>query len=318
MPTDRDQLTQEEKEHLIKQFQKESQEIVVNCQPCCCSKKTCCCPNFLCGTWFTLDPGMSFMFLLSFLGIVMDVWDVYTDCEYFFKYENFQLVNNRGIYRNKMVSNVIFVFAISGIIKLIVTVFILFCCGNEKRYSIGYGTEETGYSTVQNNKYKFDLLKKYNTFTVYILEDCAENFLEYFYVEKYAIGGQAISYTMIIKVFFKILIYGFKFISVIGTMKKDLKRGIKYGCKYTGIWLKFIFWDLSFLFLSLSSFIRFCGTIYQDHYGKLDDHCVAVVDGRLMQTPFTNYPGQCMRIWEYFFIFSNFYPVLFFIGANRD
>ena len=211
MPTNRDQLTKEEKKHVDWVSAYKNTEIAVGCQccQCCCFSKN---SNGLCGTWFTVDPGMSFMFLLFFGGILIDVWDVYTDFDYFFKYENFQLVH-RGIYRNVMVSNAIMFFGILGMIKLIATVLFL-------------AIQLNNAPIIADPKGVFALLGKYNIIAVHLIEDCSENFLEYFYVEKYAVGGQAISYGMIFKVFLKIFIYGSKFVSVLKTMKRKSIEGL--------------------------------------------------------------------------------------------
>ena len=57
-----------------------------------------------------------------------------------------------------------------------------------------------------------------------------------------------------------------------------------------------------------ASVIRLSGSLYQAITGKIDKGCLEVVDGKLVQTPFTS-GGQCMRTFEYGFIVFNFLPV---------
>ena len=202
-------------------------------------------------------------------------------------------------------------------VKLVLMLLYLQCCGiNDQDNPF---TSKTDHSE----------LKKTNSILVFTLEDCIENFLEYFYIEKYNIGGSRISYTMMLKILKNIVMYGFKFYSSMNSLKKNRKAYDKWYPQLQeysrqkekdqfkkdlkrGLIVDFLFYHLSFLFISIASFMRFYGVLYQKHYGKLDDHCVAVVDGRLIQTPFTTYP-DCMRLWEYFYVLFNFYPLFGFI-----
>eukprot|EP00111_Clytia_hemisphaerica_P020889 TCONS_00061605-protein len=103
--------------------------------------------------------------------------------------------------------------------------------------------------------------------------------------------------------------------------KKDLEKEEQDGSKYLEpkkqsllrVVLRLFNSPFPMLFICFGNFLRLFGAFYQNHYGKLDDHCVAVVNGRLIQTPFTSYPGNCMRIWEYIFMVCNFVPLLFYI-----
>ena len=246
-----------------------------------------------------MKTGATFHVLLAFLKMLYDIYDVYTDCEYYYKYENLGLVH-RGIYRNEAVSFSILVFAISGMVKVIVAALFLVM---------------TSLDVKDEDHESFSGIRYIDGMVLFIMEDCAENFLEYFYIEKFAVGGEGITHTMIIKIFINVLMYGFTFYKALKEMRwsVDSRNEIKSETMI-GTWFDFVFFLFPLMFICFGNFLRLFGAFFQDRYGKLDDNCVAVVDGRLIQTPFTNYPGNCMRIWEYFFIIFNFYPLFGYLG----
>ncbi|XP_066928329.1 uncharacterized protein [Clytia hemisphaerica] len=297
-------------------------EVVVGCDKCCGTTCCCtCCGTTCCCTCLTVDTGVQFTILLSHVTIIFDIYDVYTDCEYHYKYENFGQVH-QGIYRNGAVSIGILVFAIFGMVKVIVTAFYFIII----RHLGDYGDHPDNESRLIKYFKKVD-----NKAIVFIVEDCAENFLGYFYIEKYLVGDEALSSTMILKILINSIRYGIK--SCKGLMefykgckalkkkKKDLEKEEQDGSKYLEpkrqslllVVLKLFTLPFPMLFICFGNFLRLFGAFYQNHYGKLDDHCVAAVNGRLIQTPFTSYPGNCMRIWEYIFMVCNFVPLLFYI-----
>ncbi|XP_066932668.1 uncharacterized protein [Clytia hemisphaerica] len=302
-------LTEDEKKHLHWVRNRDNPARV---EFGCCDK--------CCGTCFTVDTGVHFTILLALGGILYDIYDVYTDCEYHYKYENFGQVH-RGIYRDGAVSVSILVFAIFGMAKVILTSIYVICAHLDNKLRLGT------YNVLTSFKY-------FDNVILFIVEDCAENFLNYFYIEKYSLG-EAISHTMISKIFINFLKYGYKFYK---GMKKSCKewKNLKetednrevfsyfiyevdptlsgrYNQLILDMHLRILFVHIPSIFMCAGNFLRLFGVFYQSHYGKLDDHCVAVVNGRLIQTPFTSYPGNCMRRWEYIFMVCNFAPLLFYI-----
>ena len=79
IPDSRDDLTDDEKIYLAeRRVLHRPTDVVVSCSRL---KKLCCCSK--CGTCFTVNTGVRIHVLLALLKIIYDIYDVYTDCEYF-------------------------------------------------------------------------------------------------------------------------------------------------------------------------------------------------------------------------------------------
>ena len=98
-------------------------------------------------------------------------------------------------------------FAILGMVKVIMTAFYLVMT------SLDVDVDDEDY-------FRFNATRYIDGVVLFIMEDCAENFLEYFYIEKFAVGGEGITLTMIIKIFINVILYGFTFYKSLKEMRR--------------------------------------------------------------------------------------------------
>ena len=215
-----------------------------------------------------------------YAGLIWDCVDVCLDSKYFLDLENPENgVLDSRIYRNTNILNAIYAFAILGVLKIPLSVWLV-------------------TSGTNLEKINWKLLKSFNIALVFIAEDCIENFLEYFYGEKYSIEGQYAVYMVVVDVVITLI-----FFAQLPMAIYWLREG-----KSESAWVAWLPFAL-LLGVIVSGVMRIYGALYQAVTGKLDNGCLQLLDGRLTQTPFT-VNNQCMRIFEYLFIVFNFLPLI--------
>ena len=103
------------------------------------------------------------VYFLTIFSTLFDVFDVYMDFLMGYRLEMGEVIN-KHIYRNEWVINFIFAFAFLGVIKVMITLHIL-----------------------RNKSDRVTLFDAKNLCycVSFLLEDCGEMFLEYFYIENY-------------------------------------------------------------------------------------------------------------------------------------
>ena len=225
--------------------------------------------------------------ILIYAGLIWDCIDVTLDAKYFLDLENPDKgVLDPRVYRNTHALNAIYAFSLIGILKIPVSVMLL---------TDGETREAT------------DIFRCFNSLLIFLAQDCVENFLQYFYGEKYSMDGQYAWYMVGVDAVLILIL-----IAQVSTIVSAVRSIV--GEENTLSKHRMMITVASFTFLSAfaASVIRLSGALYQAITGKIDKGCLLVVDGKLVQNPFTS-RGQCMRTFEYFFIVLNFLPILGFI-----
>ena len=223
--------------------------------------------------------------ILIYAGLIWDSIDVCLDARYFLDLENPENgVLDSRIYRNENAVNAVYAFALLGILKIPFSVKIL---------------------TSFDMNAKPDKMKNLNCVLIFIVEDCVENFLEYFYGEKYSMEGQYAWYMIVVDVVLLLIVIA-ELPTIINFVGMVYRGDVQHECKD---WMFLLTVFVTFSAVLAASTIRLFGALYQAITGKIDKGCLQVINGRLIQTPFTT-GGQCMRRFEYVFIICNFLPVV--------
>ena len=204
--------------------------------------------------------------------IVIHVWDtadVAFDLALFYQLEKGQLLDS-SINFNQYASNAIYAFAVLGVAKMVLCVFVLFCAT-----TVEYG-------------------KHINLIIVYLFEDAGEMFVEYFFVEKYIVGQPTPLYFVRDVVLFVVSVS-----TIIGVIV--WARGVRWTSKHK---ITFIICCVA---IGLINLLRVLGVGYQYTTSKLHRNCLDVVDGRLVQTPFAR---GCLREIDYVILGTVFIPIM--------
>lgn len=269
--------------------------------------------------------------------LIWDSVDVCFDGLYFYSLEQGGLISS-NITRNIYVNNSIIAYAIVGALKTPLLVLI-----------IGRFWEVLFTPTGSDFTYKMVALSPraignlYVSTVIYITEDCAESFLEYFWIEKYISDHP--SSTIVIRNIFKAVVSFLPLVSQLFRLKdrlyvaeqidnikqkyQDKKNNVTpierepdgQKSQTEAVTLKiaeekttrqkiFICWvSLSVISImsSIGSFLRAIGAVHQLIYHKIPESCLYVTnEGLLYQSPMED---NCLRFLDYSIIFFNFLPL---------
>jgi len=262
----------------------------------CCGWE--CCPKVPC---FSVGDA-NYLLKLRLLGkLAWECVDVGMDAYYFLDLESLDQSLNRHIYRNANVLNAIYSFAWMGLLK---TPIIIWLSAREKQKVDN--TKKEHPSPKRNDPMKTDWVFLGIMLVNFLFEDCPESFLEYFYGEKYSIGEDYAAYMMA-KDCVLLVPYLFDGMKVFKRFEHffDNVPDDKRIASNWGRWAMVVLCSVPFIMVPVAMMIRASSTLYHIRRGKLDEGCLAVVNGRLVQNPFA---ATCLRSWEMAFIACNFLP----------
>ena len=205
--------------------------------------------------------------------LICDAIDASLDAYTFHQLEQGKLIDP-VIYRNSHVTNGIMVFACLGVLKMVITFRVWYEVSEEDP------TEPRELRTVQ-------------FLITFLFEDCAETFLEYFWIEKYFTVRPPV--YLIVK---DVMIACLACYAAI----YHISMGVKDLCGRHDLLLSFVF---SVSLVSIVEFLRVGGALYQYVTGKLNPDCLGEVNGKLIQFPFTS---GCLREVDYAILALIFIP----------
>jgi len=136
-----------------------------------------------------------------------------------------------------------------------------------------------------------------------MLEDAGELVLEYYFADKYITQNQP--WLLVFKDVVAAIIYTVPLYTVVKSWNKNYKK-VKEGMPFyllnmeitPGDWLHvYVACVIIHVTFSVACVTRVAGMIYQyARVGYINSECLAVVDGRLLQTPFTQ---GCLNSFDY-------------------
>ena len=244
--------------------------------------------------------------ILPLLKLTWDAIDVVLDLYIFYEIEKGNILH-KAIIRNTYVNNAILVFALIGCLK------ILLCVLNIQRFleRVDVLPDVGGQKHLLQT---FKVQKAQNHLITFFFEDCAELFLEYFFIEKYIMEYP--SPVLIIKdIILAIIALGCLIIdavfgiSILCKSQKQFKQHLMSEQKHDFISeykSKYAYTFGGSVLVALINFLRVGGAGYQYITGKLHPNCLEIVDGVLVQTPFAE---GCLREVDYLILLFNFLPI---------
>ena len=210
--------------------------------------------------------------ILKLLWNAIDVGlDVYT-----FYQLNIGKLIDPFIYRNSHVINSILAFAILGAVAVVVNIRLL----HLKVKDLGKEGE------IAETKLSLILI-------TFIIEDSSELLLEYFWIQKYITVSPA--YYLVVKDVIIAIVAFHTITSSVKILKSEHRD--KYRLAFFGFGL----------LVGLLEFIRAAAVIHQYVNGTMHRSCLDVVNGKLVQHPFTT---GCLRNIDYFILLLLFLPFL--------
>lgn len=264
----------------------------------CCGWE--CCPKVPC---FSVGDA-NYLLKLRLLGkLAGECVDVGMDAYYFLDLESLDRNFNRHIYRNANVLNAIYAFAWMGLLKIPIIVWL----AARKKQKVD-NAQRRHPSPSRNDPMKTDWVFFGFMLVNFLFQDCPESFLEYFYGEKYSIGEDYAAYMMAKDCVF-LVPYLFTGMKVFKRFKHFFDN-VPHDKRIASDWGRgamVVLCSVPFMLVPVAMMIRASSTLYHIRRGKLDEGCLAVVNGRLVQNPFA---ATCLRSWEMAFIACNFLPCL--------
>ena len=274
------------------------------------------------------------VYITPIVPLVWDSIDVVLDGLYFYNLEQGGLISN-NITRNVYVNNSMIFYAAVGSLKTPLLVLII-------------GRFWEVLFTPKNSEFTFKLValspgaigNLYVSIVIYITEDCAESFLEYFWIEKYISNHP--SSAVVLRNVFKAIVSFVPLISQLLHLKdrlyiaeqidnvkqkyhntQDNSKGdqkvnheIKCDeekCKRQKIFICWVALSIISLMSSIGSFLRAIGAVYQLIHHQIPESCLFVTrEGFLYQSPLDD---DCLRFIDYSIIFFNFLPLLVYTLA---
>ena len=252
---------------------------------------------------------MVMIWTLTLQPITVIVWgivDVLADTFYFYQLERGHLLDST-ITRNVHVNNGILVFAVLGAIMASYGGYCYFIVllMNEDKGSLNDRAKVINW-TIRAAGCKI------------VFEDAPEMILEYFYVDKYIVEYQP--WYLIMKDVITAVIYALPLIKYVKKVIKktdypDHKILEKiYGNDHV---FMYIYVTSARVMMSLAMTFRIVGMIIQYTSGTIDQDCLEVTDGKLIQTPFTigclNWCDWCVLSSLCVLLFNVFIPIFPFL-----
>jgi hypothetical protein len=249
-------------------------------------KVLACCTNKLTALKISF---VIYWFILPVAYMVYDCADVLFDFHYFYKLElvTGNLLDNR-IMRNERVNNAILAFAILGFCKIIfICIFNGAICDETQKlfYKLSSLPRENSKIIAECKEEIATRCKLAISLTALIFEDGVELFLEYFYADKYATKSDwlvLLNSTLMAIIATLAVAFGLKeFLSRLWLV--IFKRNDDPS-EYNGIFL-FIAFPLQLI--AISKVLRAISCWQQAYSGMIQEDCLKVEYGALIQTPFT-------------------------------
>ena len=207
--------------------------------------------------------------------LIWDAIDASLDAYTFHQLEQGKLIDP-VIHRNSHVTNGIMVFACLGVLKMVITFTVW-------------------YKVLEEDSTKSRELRTVQFLITFLFEDCAEIFLEYFWIEKYFTLRPSV--YLIVKDVMIACLACYTAIYHISTGVKELFERHDQ--------LSFVFSVSLGMIVSIVEFLRVGGAVYQYVTGKLNSDCFGEVNGKLIQFPLTS---GCLREVDYAILALIFIP----------
>ena len=238
--------------------------------------------------------------LLPISKFVWDAVDVTLDCYLFYQLEVGTDLMNQVIYRNVHVNKAILAFAILGCLKI---PFVIAPFGKEKvdHTKVPDGNIHEDVSRRIKNR------KAYAFIVTYVVEDCCELLLEYFYIEKYFTDEPA--WYMIAKDVVIACICFYTLLDALVTSCQICQLGDEYHKREGSDGCDYLYHFIPIICIGWVTAMRVAGAIYQYTIGTVKYKCFDIADGKLLQTPFQT---ACLREVDYAILLLMFVPVFWF------
>lgn len=225
--------------------------------------------------------------------VIYDAIDVLVDSFLFLQLEHGNVMQ-KHVYLNEKVNNSILAFAILGALKILMWIPV-------------YSFTEYNYFGRAFRRADPDVAKRFMVAIAFLAEDGPELFLEYFYVEKFFTSQSA--WYLIMKDFFTVFIAVVFIFMDIKTLWESRSSSVFMLCMFNAC-------------VGCLEAIRVCAAFYQYYTKRLYRSCFGVVNGALVQTPFTE---GCLREVDYAILVllgliggMTFYLLCFFIHKTRN
>ena len=278
------------------------------------------------------------VYILPILPLLWDSVDVILDGLYFYNLEQGKMIS-QDITRNTYVNNALLAFGILGSLK---TPFLILLIG--QFWNSFITTSKSDFTLLMVATSPTAIGDLYITILVYLTEDCALLFLEYFWIEKYMADHPSsivvtrnlisgiISCMPLLNQFLKLKDRWYiadqidnskHFNMKRRSRKQHLKKEVNFinqrelmtkntqeKSKRQKIYIIWIALSVISLIGNIGSFLRVIGSVYQIVTHKVNKSCLAVNSkGILYQRPFDD---NCLRSIDYAILFFNFLPVLMY------
>lgn len=181
-----------------------------------------------------------------------------------------------GIYRNPHVVNSLLAFTCLGVVAMLLTVRLIYLKAEEIKE----------HGDVKAVKLMMVLI-------AFLLEDCVQMFLEYYWIQKYVTSNVPV--YLVIKDFVISFIAFHALLCSVWVLKRESSTRFDY-----------IFFTFG-VAISLAQFLRVGAVVKQYMTGVLNHDCLRVVDGKLWQTPFDS---GCMKNVDYWILVLTWFPFL--------
>ena len=269
------------------------------------------------------------VYITPIVPLVWDSVDVVLDGLYFYNLEQGGLISN-NITRNVYVNNSLITYAAIGSLKTPLLVLII-----GRFWEVLFTPKQSDFTFKLVALSPRAIGNLYVSIVIYITEDCAESFLEYFWIEKYISDHP--SSAVVLRNVFKAVVSFIPLISQLLQLKDRLfiaeqidnvkqkchvTREISHHyeeddqtfkcdeekCKRQKIFICWIGLTVISLMSSVGSFLRAIGAVHQLITHEIPASCLFVDEnGLLYQSPLED---ECLRFIDYSIIFFNFLPLL--------
>ena len=278
------------------------------------------------------------VYITPVIPLVWDSIDVVLDGIYFYNLEQGGLISS-NISRNVYVNNSMIAYAAVGSLKTPLLILII-----GRFWEVLFTPKESEFTFKLVALSPRAIGNLYVSIVIYITEDCAESFLEYFWIEKYISSHP--SSAVVLRNVFKAVVSFVPLVSQLLHLKDRLfiaeqidnvKQKCNITSKFSAITKEnledgqqcnyeiksdeekskrqkiFICWvalSVISLMSSIGSFLRAIGAVYQLIRHQIPKPCLFVTnEGLLYQSPLKD---GCLRFIDFSIIFFNFLPLLIY------